>query len=280
VETTSPTNPTDASATQGPDGSQPAEASSAEQPGFRSRGRARRRARFLRRARELAYRDLGGLVYNLHRFGQRNDPLVLAKLNTLSLIDGELRTIEAALDERRALTVLREAGITACPRCAAIHGSEDRFCPNCGLPMSKHPDLPIAQPAGVPPQGQPAAPAQQPSPAHPEPAAQPPAAAQAGAPAMSAPESAAPASPRREPATAASEPARAPAPSGPPPAPAAPAPEAPASPQRERAASPAAGRAPSPPSRTAAADDGPAVGAHSSGPDEVTEIIRPPAPGS
>ncbi|MCW3069003.1 MAG: hypothetical protein JWL67_1628, partial [Solirubrobacterales bacterium] len=26
----------------------------------------RRRARFLRKARELAYRDLGGLVFNLH----------------------------------------------------------------------------------------------------------------------------------------------------------------------------------------------------------------------
>ena len=48
--------------------------------GFGSRGRVRRRARFLRKARELAYRDLGGLVFNLHRFGQRNDSLVLAKL--------------------------------------------------------------------------------------------------------------------------------------------------------------------------------------------------------
>ena len=61
----------------------------------------RRRARFLRKARELAYRDLGGLVFNLHRFGQRNDALVLAKLNTLSRIDAELRALEVALDEHR-----------------------------------------------------------------------------------------------------------------------------------------------------------------------------------
>ena len=54
----------------------------------------RRRARFLRKARELAYRDLGGLVFNLHRFGERNDPLVSAKLSTLSRIDGELRTLD------------------------------------------------------------------------------------------------------------------------------------------------------------------------------------------
>jgi hypothetical protein len=117
----------------------------APQPsGFGSRGRVRRRARFLRKARELAYRDLGGLVYNLHRFGARNDALVLAKLTTVGQIDAELRTLEAALGEREPVTVLREAGINACPRCAAIHSSEDRFCPHCGLSMGRHADLPIA----------------------------------------------------------------------------------------------------------------------------------------
>ncbi|HEX3910661.1 MAG TPA: zinc ribbon domain-containing protein [Solirubrobacteraceae bacterium] len=119
--------------------------------GFGSRGRARRRARFLRKARELAYRDLGGLVFSLHRFGQRNDALVLAKLGTLSRIDAELRALEANLSERRPVTVLREAGITACPRCAAIHSGEDRFCPNCGLSMSRRSDLPIAGAAATAP---------------------------------------------------------------------------------------------------------------------------------
>ena len=74
-------------------------------PGFSERGRMRRRARFLRKARELAYRDLGGLVYNLHRFGQRNDALVLAKLTTLGQIDAELRTLEGALAEHQSVTV-------------------------------------------------------------------------------------------------------------------------------------------------------------------------------
>src|SRR5437016_14299679 len=94
-----------------------------EAVGFAARGRVRRRARFLRKARELAYRDLGGLVFSLHRFGQRNDALVLAKLSTLGQIDAELRALESALEDPQPLTVLREAGITACPRCAAIHGS-------------------------------------------------------------------------------------------------------------------------------------------------------------
>lgn len=145
-----------AAAPQAPDSSQPADAgagdagagpagaSAAEPPGFGARGRARRRTRFLRKARELAYRDLGGLVFNLHRFGQRNDALVLRKLAMLTQIDAELRALESALGERQTVTVLREPGITACPRCAAIHGGEDRFCPNCGLSLGRHVDLPIA----------------------------------------------------------------------------------------------------------------------------------------
>jgi hypothetical protein len=128
-------------------------------PGFAARGRLRRRARFLRKARELAYRDLGGLVFSLHRFEQRNDPLVLAKLSTLGQIDTELRALEAALQEPQPITVLREAGITACARCAAIHSSEDRFCPNCGLPLSRRVDLPVAGPAAAVGASQPQRPA-------------------------------------------------------------------------------------------------------------------------
>src|SRR5262249_40756355 len=137
VEETSATTSV-AAPPQKPDEKQPVEGGSHDgAPGFRAQGRARRRLRFLRKARELAYRDLGGLVFDLHRFGRRNDPLVLAKLGTLREIDTELRSLEVALDERQSLTILREAGVTACPRCAAIHSGEDNFCPNCGLPVTR-----------------------------------------------------------------------------------------------------------------------------------------------
>jgi cell division protein FtsN len=132
----------------------------------------RRRARFLRKARELAYRDLGGLVFDLHRFGQRNDPLVLAKLAMLRQLDTELRELERVLRERRPVIVLREVGIAACPRCAAIHGSDDRFCPGCGLAFDANADRPIST-MPMAPQGEAQTPSAQPVAAAPAPAPKP-----------------------------------------------------------------------------------------------------------
>jgi hypothetical protein len=225
-------------------GHAPADVTSTGEPsGFGSRGRLRRRTRFLRKARELAYRDLGGLVFNLHRFGQRNDPLVLAKLTTVAQIDTELRTLETALGRREPVTVLREAGINACPRCAAIHSSEDRFCPNCGLPMDRHVDLPIA---GVP--------------AAPNTAVAPNATVAAPTPSQPAP-NAAPSTP------------------APPAEPAPIIPESPASTVAPVAAPAAgAGRAPHPPGNPSDSDvtHTDAVGTPTPSVEDPTEILRPP----
>src|SRR4051812_33253829 len=90
-------------------------------PSFRDRGRLRRRLRYLRRVRELGFRDLGGLAFDLHRFGRRNDELVAAKLTALDAVDRELRALETALDDGRETTELREAGVGACPQCGALH---------------------------------------------------------------------------------------------------------------------------------------------------------------
>jgi hypothetical protein len=100
---------------------------------FRDRGRLRRRLRFLRRARELAFRDVGGLVFDMRRFERDRPDLVEAKLAALGAVDRELRALERVLDDRRPIHELREPGLSSCPRCGALHASEDNFCPRCGL---------------------------------------------------------------------------------------------------------------------------------------------------
>jgi len=117
----------------GPAGAEPADPAAPPQPTFRNRGRLRRRLRFLRRVRELGFRDLGGLVFDQHKFNRPNEDLVRGKVAALAAVDSELRALEEALGERRDITELREPGITACPRCGTLHGSDARFCPSCGL---------------------------------------------------------------------------------------------------------------------------------------------------
>jgi hypothetical protein len=223
-------------------------------PGFRERGRMRRRVRFLRKARELAYRDLGGLVFEMHRIGQRHDELVAAKLAVLVRFDEELRALEGALGARLPVTVLREAGIAACPRCAAIHGSGDRFCPVCGLPMGHHADRPVTATPVSPPA--------------------------AGAALMPAPASApaTPPAPATLPAPATQPvPATQPAPATPP----APAPRTAKPPAA--APTPAAPRAPVPPSTPTpppATANPPMTARPTATEERPTEIIRPPGAGT
>src|SRR4051794_3170251 len=100
------------------------------------RGKLRRRARFLRRARELALRDLGGLVYEARRREQDGGALVEDKVRRLAALDDELHVLEAELGAPRAETVIREPGIGGtCPRCGELHASEARFCSRCGLDL-------------------------------------------------------------------------------------------------------------------------------------------------
>ena len=105
------------------------------EPSFRHRGRARRRLRYLRRIRELGFRDLGGLVFDQHRFDRRNDDLVRAKVEALRAVDHELRVLEQVVGDPRPITELREPGVSVCPRCGALPGSDARFCPSCGTPQ-------------------------------------------------------------------------------------------------------------------------------------------------
>ena len=108
----------------------------ASAPSFQDRSRLRRRLRFLRRARELGFRDVGGLIFDMRRFGRNRPDLLDAKLDALLAVDAELRALERVLDDRRSIHELREPGISACARCGALHASEANFCPQCGLQIS------------------------------------------------------------------------------------------------------------------------------------------------
>ncbi|MGZ6645696.1 MAG: zinc-ribbon domain-containing protein, partial [Solirubrobacteraceae bacterium] len=120
-------------------------------------------------------------------FSRVNTRLVDGKLHALVAVDGELRALEHALDDRRPLTELREPGISVCSRCGALHGSEARFCPSCGTPVRGPRAIaevgeavslpggdapPQPRPVVPPPPAQPAVPAPlQPQPLAPEPPA-------------------------------------------------------------------------------------------------------------
>ena len=119
-------------------------------PSFRNRGALRRRLRYLRRVREIAFRDLGGLVFDLDRFGRERPDLVQLKLDGLRAIDAELRGLEDALGDIRPVEELHEPGISACAKCGALHGSDARFCSACGTAVDAPPaaaEPPAAAPA-------------------------------------------------------------------------------------------------------------------------------------
>ena len=107
------------------------------------RGRLRRRLRFLRAARELLLRDLGGFVFELHRTagGGEAEPhrrLREAKLERLARVDEELRELERRLADPRADAVVRVPGLGGeCPECGELHASDASFCAHCGTPLNE-----------------------------------------------------------------------------------------------------------------------------------------------
>ncbi|MGI8414416.1 MAG: hypothetical protein ACR2LV_11795 [Solirubrobacteraceae bacterium] len=112
------------------------------QAGFLDRGRLRRRARYLRRLREIQLRDIGGFAVEMHRFGRERPDLLAAKVAGAARIDRELRALERALGEPQSVRQLREAGVGgACESCGAVHGSGENFCSCCGAALSRSPDL-------------------------------------------------------------------------------------------------------------------------------------------
>ena len=108
------------------------------------RGSLRRRLRYLRSARELMLRDLGGLLYEIHRTGGGNvdahAPLVDAKVQRLVDVDAESRALEAALGAPRSAALVFQPGIGgSCPACGELYALGARFCATCSRPTNAVP---------------------------------------------------------------------------------------------------------------------------------------------
>jgi hypothetical protein len=107
------------------------------------RGKLRRRIAFLRAARELLLRDLGGFVYELHRTAhdvehEAHRRLRETKLARLSRVDAELHELEIRLDDVRRQVLVREPGVGGeCPHCGELFSSAAHYCSNCGLPLTE-----------------------------------------------------------------------------------------------------------------------------------------------
>jgi hypothetical protein len=213
-----------------PAGQEPvADDTGAPVPTTAERGSMRKRARRLTRLREVQLRELGALVVEMRRLGRENPELLARKAADLLVLDEELRGLRAALGERETLEQVVAAGVAGtCRRCDTLMGSDDRFCPHCGLGVDEVYPAPVVEP--------------------------PAAAAGAGvsAEAVPGPEAAAPAPPPEAGASPAQEAAPAPPPPNAPAPP--PSPEAAAPPARPEAAGAPPPPPPPPPAAPEAKD--------------------------
>ena len=71
-------------------------------PDFLKRVRERRRLRVRRRDREDLLLELGALVFELHRQGQRAPELLQAQAAALDVVDRDVRILEGTLDPEAA----------------------------------------------------------------------------------------------------------------------------------------------------------------------------------
>jgi hypothetical protein len=114
--------------------------------GLTQRGRLRRQVRFLRKQRELQMRDLGGLIFDMYRFGSKRQDLVREKLRLMFEADRELRAFEAMLGGRRSPLTVREPGVGgSCPRCLTLYSTDAHYCWRCGLALTEQAEAEAGQ---------------------------------------------------------------------------------------------------------------------------------------
>ena len=101
-------------------------------------------------------RDLGGLLYEVHRTGGGNveahATVVGAKVQRIAGLDAEAHALETALAAPRGETVVFEPGVGGtCAACGELYGSAARFCSNCGAAVGTGAPAPPPAPAATSP---------------------------------------------------------------------------------------------------------------------------------
>jgi hypothetical protein len=89
-------------------------------------------------------RDLGGLLYEIHRTAggdvHAHAPIVAAKVQRIVGLDAEARALETALAAPRGDALVFQPGIGGtCAACGELYGSGARFCSSCGAPTADAP---------------------------------------------------------------------------------------------------------------------------------------------
>ena len=107
------------------------------------RGKLRRRVAFLRAAREVLLRDLGGFMYEVHRTAhdveaEAHRRLRETKLVRLARVDAELHEIEMRLDDVRRQVLVREPGVGGeCPHAASSSAAAAHYCSQLRPPADR-----------------------------------------------------------------------------------------------------------------------------------------------
>ncbi|MBR2028727.1 MAG: hypothetical protein IKA10_07080 [Oscillospiraceae bacterium] len=73
-----------------------------------------------------AQKQLGALVYALHKSGESNDELVKQYIEDIAKIEAQLEEVRKEAEEAEVEVV------NFCSNCGAQTGIEDAFCKNCG----------------------------------------------------------------------------------------------------------------------------------------------------
>lgn len=82
-----------------------------------------------------AQRQLGALVYSLHKNGEENAPLVARYIDAIATIETKIEAYGAVTPETPTVDATNAATTVLCPQCGAEVDPDAIFCPGCGYKL-------------------------------------------------------------------------------------------------------------------------------------------------